>query len=84
EFAIKIKEYLQNAGLRVIIDERNESLNKKIREGTVKKTPYLIIVGDKEVADKILSVRQYGQGETGTVTQEEFLEQVLVRIKEKN
>jgi len=83
-FAIKVKEYLQNAGLRVIIDERNESLNKKIREGTVKKIPYLLIVGDKEVAENTLSVRQYGQGETGTVKQEEFLKQVLYRVKEKN
>lgn len=83
EYATKVKDFLQKEGLRVIIDDRNESLNKKIREGTMKKIPYLLIVGEKEAEERTLSVRQYGQGETGSVRQEEFLQQVLKRIKEK-
>ena len=83
EYATKVKDFLQNEGLRVIIDKRNESLNKKIREGTIKKIPYLIIVGDKEEAESTLSIRQYGQGEAGTATQKEFLDKILKRIKEK-
>src|SRR3989338_5157404 len=61
----KVKEDLQSQGLRVIIDTRNESLNKRIREGTLKKIPYILIVGDKEIADHKVAVRRFGVGEIG-------------------
>ncbi len=67
-FAVKVKEDLQNQGLRVIIDNRNESLNKRIRESTVKKVPYTLIIGDKEVAENNVSVRTYAQGDLGAVS----------------
>lgn len=66
-FAVKVKEDLQNQGLRVIIDNRNESLNKRIRESTVKKVPYTLIIGDKEVAENSVSVRTYAQGDLGAM-----------------
>ena len=72
DFAASVKEDLQKAGLRVIIDARNESLNKRIREGTVKKVPYLLIVGDKEVEASKVAVRKYGDGDLGTLTVTEF------------
>ena len=82
-YAIKIKEYLQSKGLRVIIDKRNESLGKKIREGTIKKIPYLIVLGDKEEKNNTLAVRKYGQGDKGSFLLEDFLKQILEQIKEK-
>ncbi len=75
-YANTVKEDLQNQGLRVIIDQRNESLNKRIREGTIKKIPYLLIVGDKEIQDKKVSVRQYGKGDQGVLTVSDFIQRV--------
>jgi len=76
DYASSIKEDLQNQGVRVIIDKRNESLNKRIREGTIKKIPYLLIVGDKEVQNKQVAVRRYGEGDKGTVNSNDFIEQI--------
>ena len=73
-----------NAGLRVIIDGRNESLGKRIREGTVKKTPYLLVVGDKEVQSRSVAVRSYKEGDKGVLQLGEFVKQAEEKIKQKN
>ncbi len=82
-FALKLKEDFQNKGLRVILDDRNESLNKRIREGTLKKIPYLLIVGDKEMADQSVAVRKRGVGDVGTLSVVDFIQQVEQEIKSK-
>ncbi|MCK5082962.1 MAG: threonine--tRNA ligase [Candidatus Omnitrophica bacterium] len=82
-YAVKIKEDLQRKGLRGIIDQRNESLNKKIREGTVKKIPYLLVVGDKEVQDQTVSVRKYAQGDQGTCASVAFIERIEKEVQLK-
>ena len=82
-YAAKIKEKLQKEGLRGIIDQRNESLNKRIREGTVKKIPYLLIVGDKEVKDLNVAVRKYGEGDLGALGLDEFIQQACEEVKSK-
>lgn len=83
EYALFVKDDLQKEGLRVIIDSRNESLNKRIREGTMKKVPYILIVGDKEVREKTVAVRRYGQGDQGAIGIDLFLRQIEedVRLK---
>lgn len=84
EFAGKLKEDLQNKGFRVIIDQRNESLNKKIREGTIKKIPYLLIIGDKEIAEQKISVRKYAaQNEIGSLSPEDLTTRLLSEIRDK-
>lgn len=83
-FAQKVKEDLQAGGLRVIMDDRNESLNKRIREGTVKKVPYLLIVGEREIKEQKVSVRRYGQGDIGSLSLEEFVKKIKEEIKNKN
>lgn len=83
DFAVKIKEDLQKNGLRGIIDQRNESLNKRIRDGTVKKIPYLLVIGDKEVKDNIVAVRKYGEGDQGTKALNAFIEQVCDEVRQK-
>jgi threonyl-tRNA synthetase len=82
-YAVKIKEDLQNNGLRGIIDQRNESLNKRIREGTVKKIPYLIIVGDKEVDSNKVAVRKYGEGDQGVQDLGVFVKQICDEVTSK-
>ncbi len=59
-YAEELKEDLQNNNLRVIIDASNETLNKRIREGTMQKVPYILVIGDKEIAAKEVSLRRRG------------------------
>ena len=82
-FAENVKDDLQKEGLRVIIDSRNESLNKRIREGTLKKVPYLLIVGDKEVEAHSVAVRKRGIGDQGAMPVKEFSQLILEEIKTK-
>jgi len=82
-YALKIKEDLQRKGLRGIIDQRNESLNKKIREGTIKKIPYLLVVGDKEVQNNTVAVRKYAQGDQGMCAVDAFVEQLESEVQLK-
>jgi threonyl-tRNA synthetase len=83
-YAAKLKEKLQSQGIRVIIDSRNESLNKRIREGTVKKIPYLLIVGDKEMQEQTVSVRLYGKGDQGAIPMSQCMEQLNGKIQGKH
>jgi len=83
KYAIKIKKILQAHEIRCIIDSRNESLNKRIREGTIKKTPYLLIIGDKEVENEGLSIRCYGEGDQGILSINDFLKQIKQKILNK-
>ena len=71
-FARQVAQTFKTAGLRVGVDDRNESLSKRVREGTVKKIPYLVIIGDKEQAEHVVSVRRYGQGDLGTLSVDDF------------
>ncbi|MBI5149903.1 MAG: threonine--tRNA ligase [Candidatus Omnitrophica bacterium] len=81
EYALRVKDDLQKAGVRVIIDSRNESLGKRIREGTVKKIPYLLVVGDKEAQENKVAARKYGQGDQGPRELKSFVEQVQEEIR---
>ncbi len=83
EYALSVKDDLQKAGVRAIIDGRNESLNKRIREGTIKKVPYLLIVGDKEILGKTVAVRRYGQGDLGSLDLKEFLKRIRDEVDSK-
>jgi len=82
-YAAKIKENLQQKGLRGIIDQRNESLNKRIRENTVKKIPYLLIVGDKEAKDNTVAVRRYGEGDQGACALDAFIKKICKEATSK-
>lgn len=82
-FAEQVKSDLQNKGIRVIIDYRNESLNKRIREGTLTKVPYILIIGDKEIKTSRVAVRRRAVGDQGSMTIEDFVKQIKQEIKEK-
>ncbi len=82
-YAEKVKEDLQKRGLRVIIDARNESLNKRIREATLQKIPYLLIIGDREAASAQVSVRKRSLGDQGNKTIEDLCVQLQEEIDAK-
>ncbi len=75
-----LQEEMINEGLRVDIDTRNEKLSLKIRDGAVRKVPYLIIAGKKEMASETVSVRVRDGGELKDVTIKDF----IARVKEEN
>ncbi len=82
-FAKQVKEDLQNKGIRVIIDERNESLGKRIREATLKKIPYMLILGEKEVASREVAVRKRVGSEQSVMSITAFGDFVVSEAKEK-
>lgn len=73
DYAKKVQEQLQGAGIRVELDERNEKIGYKIREAQMQKVPYMLVVGDKEVADQAVNVRKYGEQNSETVAFEKFI-----------
>ncbi len=83
-YADKVKDDLQSFGLRVIMDGRNETLNKRIREQAVKKIPYLLIVGDKEVSSKQVAVRKRKLGDQGSLPLKAFVEQIQKEASTKD
>jgi len=72
-YAKKVQQRLQNAGLRVEIDGRNEKMNAKIREFTLQKIPYVLVMGDKEESIEAVSVRTRGKGDQGSMPLEQFV-----------
>ena len=83
EYSKKIETILIENGLRVSLDSRNERLQKKIRDAEVEKTPYMIIIGEKEATGDVLSIRSKAQGDMGIMTSEEFIQMLNKEIKEK-
>jgi threonyl-tRNA synthetase len=74
DYANAVKAKLEAAGLRVELDARNEKMNAKIREFTLQKVPFVLILGDKEANTESVSVRTRGKGDEGSVTLEAFLD----------
>jgi threonyl-tRNA synthetase len=74
EYAAAVKAKLEAAGLRVELDARNEKMNAKIREFTLQKVPFVLIMGDKEAATESVSVRTRGKGDEGSVSLADFIE----------
>ncbi len=65
DYAKQLRKKLNESGLRVEIDDRNEKVNYKIRESELKKIPYMLVVGDREVETNTVAVRKHGQGDLG-------------------
>jgi len=84
DFALKIKEELKEAGIRVEINDSQEKLGYKIRQSQVQQVPYMIIIGDKEIKDNTISVRDRREGDIGSFKLDEFKERILKEIEEKS
>jgi threonyl-tRNA synthetase len=83
-YAQKIQQQLQNAGFRVELDGRNEKMNAKIRDLTMQKIPYLLVMGDKEAEAEAVSVRTRGKGDGGSVPFAEFLSRMQGLVASKS
>ncbi len=74
EYSKNILNLLQQNEIRCTIDDRNEKIGKKIRDAETRKIPYMIIIGEKEINENLLSVRKHGQGDIGKMPPGEFVE----------
>ena len=83
DYAQELADIMTKKFMRVDIDRSNNSFNKKIRTNTVKKTPILLIIGDKEVSQGTVTVRRYGLEEQATLKKEDFLTEVEEEIKQR-
>lgn len=83
EYANEVKARLDDAGIRVEIDDRNEKIGYKIREAQLEKAPYMLVLGDKEVEAKTIGVRSRKEGDQGQVGIDEFIEKLLTEIATK-
>jgi threonyl-tRNA synthetase len=72
DYAKKVLNSLNNSDIRAVLDDRNEKIGRKIRDSELKKTPYLIIVGEKEASEGTVSVRRQGEGDMGSMSIQEF------------
>ncbi|MGM9892047.1 threonine--tRNA ligase [Limosilactobacillus sp.] len=80
DYAQKLAKKLKAAQIRVIIDDRNEKMGYKIREAQTQKVPYTLVVGDDEVANNSVSVRKYGEKDQNSMSQDEFMDEILADI----
>ncbi len=83
DYANEIVSELSKEGIRVKADLRSESINKKIRDGQMKKIPYMIIVGDKEIETRCIAVRDKSGKDRRGISLQEFLKELTKEIKEK-
>jgi threonyl-tRNA synthetase len=83
-YAEKIQAMLQNAGLRVEVDHRNEKMGAKIRDFTLQKLPYILVVGDKEAETGGVSLRVRGQGDQGGMPLQDFVTRARSLVESKS
>jgi threonyl-tRNA synthetase len=72
DYARKVSDILKNSDIRALVDESNEKVGKKIREAEIEKVPYMLIIGEKESEEGLVSVRKHGEGDLGTMSPDEF------------
>ncbi|HLV41530.1 MAG TPA: threonine--tRNA ligase [Brumimicrobium sp.] len=83
EYAKKVSNVLNNSDIRGFIDDRNEKIGKKIREAEIGKTPFMLIVGEKEMETNTISVRQRGEGDLGSMAIEDFIKIINKLVEEE-
>lgn len=85
DYARKVSKYFASQGVRAVIDDRNEKIGRKIRDNELKRTPYMVIVGEKEMEEGLVSMRKQGGGEQATMSMEDFAkrinDEVAVQLK---
>ena len=82
DYADQVAAFLDEKGIRAEVDNRNEKIGRKIRDNELKRVPYMVIVGEKESADGLVSMRKQGGGEQATMTKEEFAARVNAEVDE--
>ena len=82
-YAQKVRQYLDKQGVRALVDDRNEKIGRKIRDNELKRVPYMVIVGEKESAEGLVSMRKQGGGEQATMKMEEFAQRINAEVAEQ-
>ena len=83
DYASEVTEKLKGEGIRAELDDRNEKLGYRLREAQTRKVPYTLILGDKEKQEHTISYRLYGEKDTTTVSEEEFIKLIKEEIEKK-
>ena len=81
-YAAELAKYLDSCGVRAYVDDRNEKVGRKIRDNELKRVPYMAIVGEKEAAEGLVSMRVQGGGEQATMAKEDFAKRVNAEVAE--
>ncbi|MFW5476271.1 MAG: threonine--tRNA ligase, partial [Segatella copri] len=80
DYAQKVRQYFDKQGVRALVDDRNEKIGRKIRDNELKRVPYMVIVGEKESAEGLVSMRKQGGGEQATMSMEEFAQRINAEV----
>ena len=83
DYAQKVRQYFDKQGVRALVDDRNAKIGRKIRDNELKRVPYMVIVGEKESAEGLVSMRKQGGGEQGTMLMEELSQRINAEVAEK-
>ena len=83
DYAQKVRQYFDKQGVRALVDDRNEKIGRKIRDNELKRVPYMVIVGEKESAEGLVSMRKQGGGEQATMSMEEFVQRITAEVAEQ-
>ena len=83
DYAYDVKKALEAKGVRVEVDDRNETIGKKIRNAQLEKLPYMLVIGENEMNDKTVAVRSRKEGDKGVLSVDAFLSELLAEIAEK-
>ena len=83
DYAQKVRQYFDKQGVRALVDDRNEKIGRKIRDHELKRVPYMVIVGEKESAEGLVSMRKQGGGEQATMSMEEFAQRINAEVAEQ-
>ena len=83
DYAQKVRQYFDKQGVRALVDDRNEKIGRKIRDNELKRVPYMVIVGEKESAEGLVSMRKQGVGEQATMSIEEYAKLINAEVAEQ-
>ena len=83
EYAKEVQKFFDKRGVRALVDDRNEKIGRKIRDNELKRVPYMVVVGEKEAAEGLVSMRKQGGGEQATMTKEEFAKRINDEVAEQ-
>jgi threonyl-tRNA synthetase len=87
DYAKNVSELLKNSDIRAFVDERDEKIGRKIRDAEIRKVPYMLVVGEKEVESNTVSVRRHGQGDLGSMSLDQFQkhlnDEVMLALNQK-
>lgn len=84
DYAREIAQSMRDLDIRVEVDDRNEKIGYKIREGQLEKVPYMLVVGDKEAETRTVAVRKRGQGDIGAMSVDDFIKTVIEEVVAKS